>query len=67
MNSRSIAIAMLVAGVILLIWGFNMYGVFDSRVSRAFSGSPTNKAMWTLIGGGALAIAGAYQLFLKRR
>lgn len=67
MNKRTIAVAMLVAGIALLIWGYNMSGAFDSRVSRVFSGSPTDKAMWTMIGGAVLAVAGAFQLFLGKK
>ena len=67
MDRKMIAIAMLVAGIALLIWGFQMYGAFDSRVSRAFTGSPTDKAVWTIIGGAVLAVAGAAQLFLGKK
>jgi len=67
MNKNTIAIAMLVAGIALLAWGFQMYGAFDSKVSRAFSGSPTDKAMWTMIGGAVLAAAGAFQLFFRKK
>ena len=67
MNKRTIAIAMLIAGIALLIWGYNMSGAFDSKVSRVFTGSPTDKAMWTMIGGAVLAVAGAFQLFLGKK
>lgn len=63
----TIAIVMLVAGIGLLIWGFNMSEAFDSKVSRVFTGSPTDKAMWALIGGAVLAVAGAVQLFIGRK
>jgi len=46
MNKNTIAIAMLVAGIALLNWGFSMSEAFGSKVSRVFSGSPTDKAMW---------------------
>ena len=67
MNKSTIAIAMLVAGIALLIWGFNMSGAFDSKVSRVFTGSPTDKAMWTMIGGAVLAVAGAVQLLIRKK
>ena len=67
MNKNMIAIAMLAAGIALLIWGFSMSEAFDSKVSRAFSGSPTDKAMWTIIGGAVLAVVGAFQLFVRRK
>ena len=67
MSKNSIAIALLVAGIILLVWGYKMSGAFDSQVSRVFTGSPTDKAMWTMIGGAVLAAAGAFQLFIRRK
>jgi len=67
MNKNAIAIALLVAGVALLIWGYNMSEGFDSKVSRVFTGSSTDKAMWTMIGGGVLAAAGAFQLLVRRK
>ena len=66
MNKNVIGIALLVAGIILLVWGYNMSGAFDSRVSRVFTGSPTDKAMWTMIGGAVLAVAGAAQLLFRK-
>ena len=67
MNKKTIAIAMLVAGIVLLVWGYSMSQGFGSQVSRAFSGSPTDKAMWTMIGGAVLAAVGAFQLFFKKK
>jgi len=67
MNKNTIAIAMLVAGIALLNWGFSMSEAFGSKVSRVFSGSPTDKAMWTMIGGAVLAAVGAFQLFVRKK
>ncbi|HYA37746.1 MAG TPA: DUF3185 family protein [Candidatus Methylomirabilis sp.] len=67
MNNRMIAIAMLVAGIALLIWGYSMSEAVGSKVSRVFTGSPTDKAMWTMIGGAVLALAGAFQLFVRKK
>jgi predicted metal-binding membrane protein len=67
MSKNMIAIAMLAAGIALLIWGFSMSEAFDSKLNRAFTGSPTDKAMWAMIGGAALAVAGAFQLLVRRK
>lgn len=67
MNKQTIAIVMLVAGIALLIWGYSMSEAFDSKVSRVFSGSPTDKAMWTMIGGAVLTAVGAFQLFVRKK
>jgi len=59
MNMNRIAsIALLVGGVILMIIGINATNSFGSDVSRFFTGSPTDKAVWMLIGGIVATIAG---------
>lgn len=45
------SIALLVAGIALIIVGVNAMNSFSSDVSRFFTGSPTDKAVWMLIGG----------------
>ena len=50
--------ALLVGGVVLMIIGINAMNSFSSDVSRFFTGSPTDKAVWMLIGGIVAAIAG---------
>jgi hypothetical protein len=56
--NRAVAIALLVGGVVLMILGFQATKSFSSDVSRFFTGSPTNKAVWMLIGGLVAAIVG---------
>jgi predicted metal-binding membrane protein len=67
MSKNMIAIAMLAAGIALLVWGFSMSEAFDSKLNRAFTGSPTDKAMWAMIGGAVLAVAGTFQLLVRRK
>lgn len=62
---KQIGIVLLVAGVALLIWGISMTGSFTSKVSRAVTGSPTNKAVTVLIVGGICTALGIYQLTRK--
>ena len=52
------SLALLVGGVVLMIIGVNATNSFSSDVSRFFTGSPTDKAVWMLIGGIVAAIAG---------
>ena len=57
MNSL-ISIALLVAGVVLLIFGFSSAHSAANHASNFFTGSPTDKTLWLLIGGTVLAAVG---------
>jgi hypothetical protein len=57
--NRGIGIALLVIGIALIIYGFNAADSVTSNMSRAFTGTPTNKTLWLQLGGGAAAIVGA--------
>jgi hypothetical protein len=65
--NKPISIALLVAGVILTVFGINATNSFGSDVSRFFTGSPTDKAVWMLIGGLVLGITGLAGLTLGTR
>lgn len=52
--NKSISVALLVVGVVLLIFGYNAYHSAASDVSRFFTGEATNKAIW-LLGSGLVA------------
>jgi hypothetical protein len=56
--NRIVSLALLVGGVILLIIGINATDSFSSDVSRFFTGSPTDKAVWMLIGGSVASVVG---------
>ena len=56
--NKIIFIALLVGGVVLMILGVQATNSFGSDVSRFFTGSPTDKAIWMLIGGIVAAIIG---------
>jgi len=51
-------------GIVLLILGFNASQSFSSDVSRFFTGNPTDRSMWLLIGG-AVAVAAGLILSLR--
>ena len=52
------SLALLVGGVVLIVIGINATNSFSSDVSRFFTGSPTDKAVWMLIAGSVAAIVG---------
>jgi uncharacterized membrane protein YidH (DUF202 family) len=57
--NRALGIALLAVGIVLLIFGINSTESFVSDVSRFFTGSPTDKAIWLLLGGIGAIVAGA--------
>ena len=62
--NKPISAALLVGGIVLAIFGINATQSFSSDVSRFFTGSPTDKAVWMLIGGVVASILGLAGLFL---
>ena len=60
--NKALGLALLFAGVILIIAGYNTSQSFSSDLSRFFTGSATNKAIGMLAGGAASAIAGVVLL-----
>ncbi|RUO25741.1 hypothetical protein CWE09_03145 [Aliidiomarina minuta] len=55
---KFISLAILVAGLILLYFGYQESESFASDVSEAVTGQPTDNAIWFLISGAVLAIIG---------
>jgi hypothetical protein len=58
--NKPLGIALLVAGIILTIFGINASDSFGSDVSRFFTGTPTDKSVWLLIAGVAAAVVGLF-------
>ena len=56
--NKLISLALLVGGIVLIIVGVNATNSFSSDVSRFFTGSPTDKAVWMLLGGIVAAVVG---------
>jgi len=61
--NKGISVALLAVGIMLSIWGIKASESFGSDVSRFFTGSPTNKAVWLLIVGIGMGIVGLFGLF----
>lgn len=62
---KNISVALLVAAIILVVFGLNAYHSASSNVSRFFTGAPTDKALWLLIGGVVVGVAGFLGLVQK--
>jgi hypothetical protein len=58
--NKAISIALLAGGIVLIVVGVNATKSFSSDVSRFFTGSPTDKAVWMLIGGIVAAAIGLF-------
>ena len=64
---KLVSLALLVGGIVLIITGFNGTHSFTSDVSKFFTGSPTDKAVWMLIGGTVCALVGLAMLWRSPR
>ena len=53
-----ISLALLVVGIVLVIYGVSAANSLGSDISRFFTGSPTDKAIWMLVGGTVLCLIG---------
>lgn len=60
--NKIISLSLLVGGIILISYGVTASESIGSDFSRFFTGNPTDKTMWLLLGGTVAAIAGAVGL-----
>jgi hypothetical protein len=58
MNNKTIGIVLIVIGVALAAWGFNIYDSAGSHVSRALSGGSPIEAWAGMVGGAICIIIG---------
>lgn len=65
--NRGISIALLVVGVILLVFAWQSSQSLASDVSETIHGTPTDRTVWYLVGGALLAIAGLVGLLRAPR
>lgn len=64
-NIQIMSIALMVIGVGLAYWGYDMSGGLDSQLNQAFSGSSSDGVMIRYIAGAASFVVGLF-LFLKK-
>lgn len=63
--TKVIGLALLVAGLGLAYWGFQLSGSVGSKITQAVTGSATDEVMTFYIAGAVSFVVGAY-LFIKR-
>jgi hypothetical protein len=56
--NKIVSMAVLAGGIVLIVIGVHATNSFSSDASRFFTGSPTDKTMWLLVGGIIAAIVG---------
>ncbi len=61
--NKTLSLVLLIGGIILIVYGAAASDSTASGVSRFFTGNPTDKTMWLLVGGLVATIAGAAGLF----
>ncbi len=61
--NRLFSIAILAVGVILIIYGVSASDSVGSSFSRFFTGSPTDKTIWLMVGGVVAVVIGLAGLF----
>jgi hypothetical protein len=67
--NRAFSFALLAVGILLIVLGINASNALSSDISRFFTGSPTDKAVWLLAGGVLTAVIGLMGLtrLLRRK
>ncbi len=63
---KYIGIAIVILGIALVISGMDASDSLASRLSRLFTGSPTDRTIWLLIGGTLAAVFGLSLMWSRR-
>lgn len=65
--NRFAGFVVLAIGVVLLVMGLTAADSVGSEISRLFTGAPTNKSIWLMLGGvAAIAIGGSGLAFSRK-
>jgi hypothetical protein len=65
--NKTISVALLTGGILLLVFGIIAYDSTSSDISRFFTGSATDKSMWLLVGGGVATVLGLAGLLRRSK
>lgn len=64
-SGKVIGIALVVTGIGLAIWGYQLSGSWGSTLNQAITGSNTDKVMGLYIAGAVASVVGVYLYFKK--
>lgn len=64
-RNQIISIALLVIGIVLIVFGINEYHSTSSHVSRFFENGPSDRSLFFLIGGVVVSVVGILGLVRK--
>ena len=56
--NKLVSLALLIGGIILLVLGARASDSIGSDFSRLFTGAPTDKAIWLVVGGAVMSVVG---------
>jgi len=62
MAGKYIGIVLIVVGVALAVWGYNIYDSAGAQISRMFSGDTPFKAWAGMVGGAICVLIGALKV-----
>ncbi len=62
-----VALVLIIAGVLLLIFGLGSADSIQNAFSRLFTGHLTDRTMWLIVGGSICLVAGVFGCYRSRR
>lgn len=62
MNNKILGIILIIAGVALIMWGYDVYDSASSQLSRTFSGDTPIEAWAGMIGGAICVVVGIFRI-----
>jgi uncharacterized membrane protein YidH (DUF202 family) len=65
--NKALSIAILVAGVVLLIFGINAHESIASSAKEVVTGTPTDKSIWLIVLGIIGILVGGFSSFRRAR
>ena len=66
MKPHYLGYLLLAVGAGLLLWGYNLSGELEARLTRVVTGSYSHKVMWFLAGGAVSVVLGSLLAFRRR-
>lgn len=55
---KAVARALVVGGILLVVFGVTALNSASSDISRFFHGAPTDRSIWMVVGGSVMLVAG---------